>query len=102
MGVNAESMLRHHKTALQMVPHGCSAHFTNPNWWKVWWPLTEAMRECLLALRAGGGIVVHCNAGRHRAPQICASVLMGVQQIGYDEAVTWPIGHCAILCVVIV
>ena len=78
------------------MAEGCKVkvHFTNPNWGNCWEPLTEAIRECQSALQAGGAIVVHCNAGHHRAPQICSSIFMWLDQISYDEAVTWPSGHC--------
>ena len=37
-------------------------------------------------MKAGGAVVVHCNSGHHRAPQLCAAMMAALENTDYPTA----------------
>jgi hypothetical protein len=65
--------------------------FLNPNSPTAKTALLEVAKEVNSVLNRGGGTIVHCNAGVHRAPQCTAALICGWKSVSYKAAVTWLI-----------
>ena len=65
--------------------------FLNPNSPSAKTSLLEVAKEVNSVLNRGGGTIVHCNAGVHRAPQCTAALISGLKSVSYKAAVTWLI-----------
>ena len=79
-------IIRNHDAAKRMAWPELILDFVNPNFKQVWESLPGTLRRCHRILKLGGAVVVHCNSGHHRAPQVAACLLAGLRGISYEDA----------------
>ena len=91
-------LLRNHESARQQASDQLVVEFVNPNYRGCWDQLADVARRTRRLLMKGGAVVVHCNSGHHRAPQIAAALVAGLRQTTYADAVAWQDYHDSCGC----